>query len=83
MARTDTRKVSTYLTSETDELRAFAALYEFRPDPSLQEDHEDKWLVTCTILTPSATDALGHIHEGIRSHMLPRAQSPQEPAPSC
>lgn len=61
--KTDTRKVPTYLTSETGGLLAFAALYEFWPDPSLPEDHEDKWLATCTILTTSATDTLGHIHE--------------------
>jgi putative SOS response-associated peptidase YedK len=61
--KTDTRKVPTYLTSETDELLTFAALYEFWPDLSLPEDHADKWLATCTILTASATDALGHIHE--------------------
>ncbi|WP_337587541.1 SOS response-associated peptidase family protein [Crystallibacter crystallopoietes] len=29
----------------------------------MPEDHEDKWLATCTILTTSATDTLGHIHE--------------------
>jgi putative SOS response-associated peptidase YedK len=61
--KTDTRKIPTYLTSETGWLLAFAALYEFWPDPALPEDDEHKWLATCTILTTSATDALGHVHE--------------------
>jgi putative SOS response-associated peptidase YedK len=61
--KTDTGKVPTYLTSETGGLLAFAALYEFWPDPALPEDHEHKWLASCTILTTMATDALGHIHE--------------------
>lgn len=41
----------------------FAALYEFWPDPELEEDDPAKWLMTATILTRPATDALGHIHD--------------------
>lgn len=41
----------------------FAALYEFWPNPDLPEDDPEKWLVTATILTRTATDALGHIHD--------------------
>ncbi len=37
--------------------------YEFWPDPTKAEDTEDKWLVTATILTRAAHDALGRIHD--------------------
>ncbi|MGV0108991.1 SOS response-associated peptidase family protein [Arthrobacter sp. CP30] len=40
-----------------------SGLYEFWPDPTKDEDAEDKWLVTATILTRAAHDALGHIHD--------------------
>ncbi|MHA7274538.1 SOS response-associated peptidase family protein [Arthrobacter sp. TMT4-20] len=48
---------------EEGELLAVAGLYEFWPNPELPEEHPDKWLVTATVITTSATDALGHIHE--------------------
>ncbi len=59
----DGTKTPTYLHPERDELLAFAGLFEFWPDPSLPDGHEDKWLVTCTIITTTATDTLGHIHD--------------------
>ncbi|WP_127129182.1 SOS response-associated peptidase [Georgenia sp. SYP-B2076] len=42
---------------------AFAGLYELWPDPTLPDDHPGRWLWTNTILTTTATDALGHIHD--------------------
>ncbi|MFC7405582.1 SOS response-associated peptidase [Georgenia alba] len=42
---------------------AFAGLYELWPDPELPDDHPDKWLWTMTIMTTTATDTLGHIHD--------------------
>ncbi len=45
------------------ELLSVAGLYEFWPNPELPEEHPDKWLVTATAISTSATDALGHIHE--------------------
>ncbi|MBG6181826.1 SOS response-associated peptidase [Arthrobacter sp. CAN_A1] len=60
----DGTKTPTYLHPENeDELLAVAGLYEFWPNPELAEDHPEKWLVTATVITTSATDALGHIHE--------------------
>ncbi|MET3922503.1 putative SOS response-associated peptidase YedK [Arthrobacter sp. UYEF20] len=41
----------------------FAGLYEFWPDPALPEDYPGKWLLTCTVLTATAHDTLGHIHD--------------------
>ena len=46
-----------------DGLLAFAGLYEFWKDPRLPEDHPDKWLWTVTIMTTTAADSLGHIHD--------------------
>jgi putative SOS response-associated peptidase YedK len=42
---------------------AFAGLYELWRDASLPEDHERAWLWTATIITTSAPDELGRIHE--------------------
>ncbi|GAA4430516.1 SOS response-associated peptidase [Georgenia halophila] len=46
-----------------DGLLAFAGLYELWPDPELPDDHPDKWLWTMTIMTTTATDTLGEIHD--------------------
>lgn len=46
-----------------NDLLAFAGLYELWPDPSLPADDPARWLWTCTVLTTTAPDALGHIHE--------------------
>ncbi|MFD1718337.1 SOS response-associated peptidase [Georgenia deserti] len=46
-----------------DGMLAFAGLYELWPDPDLPDDHPDKWLWTMTIMTTTAADALGHIHD--------------------
>ncbi|HEV8223241.1 MAG TPA: SOS response-associated peptidase [Streptosporangiaceae bacterium] len=42
---------------------AFAGLYEFWRDQAHPGDHPDAWLVTATIITTSAPDELGVIHE--------------------
>lgn len=60
----DGTKTPHYLHGENeDELMGFAGLYEFWPDPTKAEDAEDRWLITATILTRAAHDALGQIHE--------------------
>ncbi|MHA7274793.1 SOS response-associated peptidase family protein [Arthrobacter sp. TMT4-20] len=54
---------------------AVAGLYEFWPNPELPEEHPDKRLVTATVMTTSATDTLGHIHE--RSPLIsPKTSKP-------
>ncbi|WP_027506945.1 SOS response-associated peptidase [Rhodococcus sp. UNC23MFCrub1.1] len=47
----------------TDGVLAMAGLYELWPDPALPEDDPGKWVWTTTVLTTTATDALGHIHD--------------------
>jgi putative SOS response-associated peptidase YedK len=42
---------------------AMAGLYEFWRDPSKAEDDPAGWLTTCTVITTSATDDLGRIHD--------------------
>jgi putative SOS response-associated peptidase YedK len=45
------------------EVLAFAGLYEFWRDPARADDDPDRWLLTATIVTAPASDALGHIHD--------------------
>jgi len=42
---------------------AFAGLYELWRDAELPDDHERAWLWTATIITTSAPDDLGRIHD--------------------
>jgi putative SOS response-associated peptidase YedK len=42
---------------------AFAGLYELWRDPSVDRNDEDAWLWTATIITTSAPDELGMIHD--------------------
>jgi putative SOS response-associated peptidase YedK len=40
-----------------------AGLYEYWRDPAKDPDDDSAWLRTCTVITTSATDAVGHIHD--------------------
>jgi len=42
---------------------ALAGLYELWRDPSVPPDDADAWLWTSTVITTSAPDELGHIHD--------------------
>ena len=42
---------------------AMAGLYEIWRDPAREEDDPARFLWTCTVLTTSAEDAVGHIHD--------------------
>jgi putative SOS response-associated peptidase YedK len=42
---------------------AMAGLYEIWRDPTRSDDDPDRFLWTCTVLTTSAEDSLGHIHD--------------------
>lgn len=63
--KTPARKVPYFLTSAGGEQHGLAAagLYELWPDPSRPADDPARWLWTVTVITRSATDALGHIHD--------------------
>jgi putative SOS response-associated peptidase YedK len=40
-----------------------AGLYEFWRDSTKDDDDPDAWLTTCTVITTSAPDDLGRIHD--------------------
>jgi putative SOS response-associated peptidase YedK len=42
---------------------AMAGLYEIWRDPAKDEDDPDRFVWSCTVLTTSAEDAVGHIHD--------------------
>lgn len=57
----DGRKVPHFL--HGDGVLAMAGLYELWPNPTLAEDDPDRWMWTVAVLTQTATDALGRIHD--------------------
>ena len=42
---------------------AMAGLYEFWRDPARERDDPAAWLRTCTVITTTASDAIGEIHD--------------------
>src|ERR1700759_4205895 len=42
---------------------AMAGLYELWKDPTREEDDPQRFLWTCTVITTSAEDSVGHIHD--------------------
>ncbi|UZN05272.1 SOS response-associated peptidase [Cellulomonas sp. S1-8] len=46
-----------------DEVAALAGLYEFWRDPSRDDDDPDRWLVSVTVVTRAATEAMAPIHD--------------------
>lgn len=59
----DGKKIPNYLYSEKEDVLAFAGLYEWWADPTLPEDDPARWVLSCTVLTTTAQDALGHVHD--------------------
>ncbi|WP_199439737.1 SOS response-associated peptidase [Umezawaea beigongshangensis] len=59
----DGRKTPYFLHAADEEVLAFAGLYELWQDPERAEDDPDRWLWSCTIVTTSAPDTLGHVHD--------------------
>jgi putative SOS response-associated peptidase YedK len=52
---------------------AMAGLYEIWRDPDKAEDDPTRFLWTCTVLTTSAEDSLGHIHDRMPLMLAPDA----------
>lgn len=52
-----------YLTPRSGEVLPMAGLYEWWPDPAKDADDSDRWLLTCTVITTSAADEIGKIHD--------------------
>jgi putative SOS response-associated peptidase YedK len=56
-------KVPQYISLPGDELLLFAGLYEWWRNPVAADGAPDKWLLSSTILTRSATGSLAQIHD--------------------
>ena len=52
-----------YLHPKADEPLCLAGIYEFWRDKEKEDGDPDAWLTTFTIITTTATDAVGHIHD--------------------
>jgi putative SOS response-associated peptidase YedK len=52
-----------YITRPDGRSLAFAGLYELWRDPAVERDDPDAWLWTATVITTSAPDELGMIHD--------------------
>ncbi|QAY70372.1 SOS response-associated peptidase [Xylanimonas protaetiae] len=61
-------KTPYYLTGANEEPLAAAGLYELWRDPTKADDDAHRWLWTCAVITTTATDSTGHIHD--RSPLL-------------
>jgi putative SOS response-associated peptidase YedK len=58
-----TSTVPHFLSSSRDGLLTFAGLYEMWRNPDIRATDPARWVWTFTILTTTAPDALGHIHD--------------------
>jgi putative SOS response-associated peptidase YedK len=59
----DAPKQPMYITRVDGRSLAFAGLYELWRDPAVGRDDADAWLWTATVITTSAPDELGMIHD--------------------
>jgi len=57
------RKQPYYIHPADGSIMAMAGLYEFWRDRARPADDPEAWLVTCTIITTTAQDELGRIHD--------------------
>jgi putative SOS response-associated peptidase YedK len=67
------RKQPYYIYRTDGGVLAFAGLYELWRDPSVPEDQDGSWLWTTTIITTSAADELGGIHDRMPMTIEPAA----------
>lgn len=59
----DTGSKQAWYLHRGEALLAFAGLYELWPDPAVAHDDPARWVWSCTVLTTTAPDALGHVHD--------------------
>ena len=65
------RKQPYFIRPSDGSILAMAGLYEIWRDPARAEDDPDQFRWTCTVLTTSAEDSLGHIHERMPLMLTP------------
>lgn len=80
------RKQPFFIRPKDGSMLAMAGLYEFWRDPTRAEDDPLRWKCTCTVITTTATDDLGRIHDRMPL-MLPHSAydawldpAPRDPA---
>ena len=61
--QTKGKKQPFFIRPQDGGMLAMAGLYELWKDPSAADGVDDPWLWTCTVLTTSAPDDLGRIHD--------------------
>jgi putative SOS response-associated peptidase YedK len=61
--QTEGGKQPIYISRSDGRSLAFAGLYELWRDPTVPPDDPETWLWTSTVITTSAPDDLGHIHD--------------------
>ena len=57
------RKQPYFIRPQDHGVLAMAGLYEIWRDPSKDDDADDRFLWTCTVITTEAEDDVGHIHD--------------------
>ncbi len=62
-AQPDAARQPVYISARDGQSLAFAGLYELWRDPAVPSEDPDAWLWTTTIITTSALDELGVIHD--------------------
>jgi putative SOS response-associated peptidase YedK len=63
-----------FIRPEDGGVLAMAGLYEIWRDPTKSDDDPDRFRWTCTVITTSATDDLGHIHDRMPMMVTPDAR---------
>jgi putative SOS response-associated peptidase YedK len=66
------KKQPFFIRPKDSSMLAMAGLYELWRDPTKADDDPTRWKWTCTVITTTATDDLGRIHDRMPL-MLPRA----------
>ena len=67
------RKQPFFISPADGGLLVMAGLFEMWPDPAKTDDDPDRWLWTTTVLTTSATDDVGRIHDRMPMMLGPDA----------
>ena len=63
LGSSSTTKQPTYIHAADGAPLALAGLYEFWADPTKDDDDPTRWLVSAAVITTTATDELGRVHD--------------------
>lgn len=64
-------KQAYFLTPSGEQSLPMAGLIEFWADPTRAKDDPARWLMTCAVITTTAPDAFGHIHDRMPMAIAP------------